>query len=306
MLNDPLAAQMGLLVMRSEDMYDSLPLPQRGKLDPPLSVETAAAYELKGYISGRDCLLGIDPLTGKRQMLLGTRVFYGFVACSKANPHQYVVPIRGTGNLVEWALDGEFITVPHPRSGGRVEQGFYSIYDTMQFHAYSNGAISGTSTRAAEGIAALIPDGKVTVLGHSLGSALATYLALDLADVQAMDTRVTTCMFASPRPGDTPFVDYFDKKVATYTLYNYARDAVTMVPLLFGYSSLPRATKIAPADAQADISYDPLLPLEIHNLACQHHVVCYAAMLDFHAADWAKLPAIDQACAACIVGPKAA
>jgi len=304
MLNDPLAAQMGLLVMRTEDMYESMPLPQRMQLDPPLSPETAAAYDLKGYISGRDCLLGIDPVTGKRQLVLGPRVFYGFLACSKANPHQYVVPIRGTGNLLEWALDGQFIPVPHPRSGGRVEQGFYSIYDTMEFTAYANGAFSGAPARVAQGVAAAIPEGKVTVLGHSLGSALATYLALDLADTQGMDARVTTCMFASPRPGDTPFVDYFDSKVGTYTLYNYARDAVTMVPLLFGYSSLARAIKITPADAQADIRYNPLLPLEIHNLAFQHHVVCYSAMLDFHAADWKALPPIDQKCAACIVGPK--
>jgi hypothetical protein len=60
-----------------------------------------------------------------------------------------------------------------------------------------------------------------------------------------------------------------------------------------------------PKDAQADIKYNPLLPLDPHNVACQHHTVCYAAMLDFHAADWKALPPIDQGCVACIGRPQA-
>jgi triacylglycerol lipase len=306
MLNDPLAAQMGLLVMRAEDMFDLLNSQgRRGELDPPLDPAIAAAYDIKGFISGNDTIIDVDPISGKlRLRVVNDTVFYGFVVCSKSNPHQYVVVIRGTGSPLEWIKDGQFTPIPHPASGGHVELGFDSIYQTMSFRPYVGGTFAGEWTSVAQGIAQAIPEGKVTVVGHSLGSALATYLTLELVVDQAMGDRVTTCMFASPHPGDTPFVDFFDKHVATYTLYNYSRDAVPMIPLLFGYSALPRAIKIAPDAAQATIRYDPLLPLEIENLQCQHHVVCYAAMLDYHAADWASLAAIDQGCVACIVGPK--
>ena len=307
MLNDPLAAQMGLLVMRTEDMFAQLTKPEQQKLDPPLDPATAAAYDLKGYLAGNDALVDFDPVTQKRRLRPSTKtVFYGFVANSKANPHQYVAVIRGTGNLLEWIKDAEFTPVPHPLSGGHVEMGFDSIYQTLKYRPYADGRFTGDWQRAASAIAQAVPDGKVTVVGHSLGSTLATYLALDLAAEQHMRDRVTTCMFASPRPGDTPFVDFFDSTLTTYTLYNYSRDVVPMVPLLFGYSSLPRAIRITPDNAQADIRYNPLLPLEIKNLACQHHAVCYAAMLDYHAADWAALPPIDQGCARCIVAPKTA
>jgi triacylglycerol lipase len=306
MLNDPWAAQMGLLAMRAEDMYAALrSTHQQNKLDPPLDPAVAAAYDLQGYIAGSDCLVQLDPVTKKMQLRAsGFTVFYGFVASSKANPHQSVVVIRGTGDLWEWFKDGQFVPVPHPQSGGQIEDGFNSIYQTMTYCSYAAGGFTGQKQRAATGIAQLIPDGKATVVGHSLGSALATYLALELAVDQKMGSRATACMFASPRPGDTTFVDYVDKHLTAYTLYNYSRDAVPTVPLLFGYSSLPRAIKITPDAGQADIKYDRLLPLSIENLKCQHHVVCYSAMLDYHAANWAALPPIDQVCAACIVGPK--
>jgi triacylglycerol lipase len=306
MLNDPLAAQMGLLVMRAEDMFNLLNnAQQQEKLDPQLDSALTAAYDLRGYIIGNDAIAELNPATARRRLRVSDNiVFYGFVARSRANPHQSVAVVRGTGSLLEWIKDAEFAPVPHPLSGGQVEQGFDSIYRTMRYRAYAGGEFTGEWKPIAQGIAEEIPDGKVTVVGHSLGSALATYLALELVVSQKMADRATTCMFASPRPGDTPFVDFFDQHLANYTLYNYSRDAVPMVPLLFGYSSLPRAIKITPDTAQADIRYDPLLPIDINNLACQHHVVCYAAMLDYHAADWGSLPAIDQDCARCIIGPK--
>ena len=307
MLDDPLAAQMALTVMRAEDMFQRLKEPrQQDKLDPPLDPAIAVAFDLMGYLAASDALVKLDDKLNK--MVLqpsGSPVFYGFLARSKANPHQFVAVIRGTGNLLEWLKDAQGLPVPHDPSNGHVEMGFSSIYGTMTYRAYSGGQFVGAPIRASKGIAAALPDGKVTVVGHSLGSALATYLALDLATIEKMGDRVTTSMFASPHTGDVPFVHYFDQNVATYTLYNYSRDLVPTVPFALGYAALPRAVKFTPEDAQAAIEYNPLLPLEIHNVACQHHAVCYAAMLDFHAADWKTLPPIDRDCVACIVGPRA-
>jgi pimeloyl-ACP methyl ester carboxylesterase len=44
--------------------------------------------------------------------------------------------------------------------------------------------------------------GSLIVLGHSLGSTLATYLTFDLAHPGKLGPRVRGCFYASPRPGD--------------------------------------------------------------------------------------------------------
>ena len=62
MLNDPLAAQMGLLFMHAEDMFEALrQAGQKDRLDPPLDPGLAAAYDLRGYIVDQAsvaCIIG--------------------------------------------------------------------------------------------------------------------------------------------------------------------------------------------------------------------------------------------------------
>lgn len=279
---DPRAAQMALLAMYAEDMY-RIPVLGDNNLTPPVDSRVSANWNVVGFIAGRDAILDTQ------SMGLGDVVYYGFLGVSKTNPTEFVAVIRGTENFIEWIVDAEFLPVHHALKG-RVEGGFYSIYRSMEF---IDGA--GVAKNLDEGIAPAIGQGTVTVVGHSLGSALATYLTIDLAVSQQMGSRVRACMFASPRPGDTEFVNYFDQQVASYTLYNYALDVVPTVPGLFGYTSLPRATRIAPSDAQSIIE---------NTLPCNHHAICYAAMLDRTAADWTTMPPVDQQCAACIDGPK--
>ena len=113
--------------------------------------------------------------------------------------------------------------------------------------------------------------GPVTVVGHSLGAALATYLALDLAR-GGLGTRVSACLFASPHTGNQAFVELFDKTITDYRLFNYILDVVPRVPLGLGYSPLPRRTVIQPATAEANIRV---------TIECNHHVICYCAMLDY-------------------------
>jgi hypothetical protein len=101
-------------------------------------------------------------------------------------------------------------------------------------------------------------------------------------------------MFASPRAGDVTFARNYDAKVGDYIVYDYVLDIVPKVPLFFGYSPLPKAIIFEPADAQAVIQ---------HTLGGNHHAICYAAMIDYTAANWANVPAADKDCAACIKGP---
>ena len=272
---------MALLAMYAEDMY-KIPVLGDNNLTPPVDPRVSATWNVVGYITGKDAIMDTQ------SMGLGPVVYYGFLAASKTNAAEFVAAIRGTENFIEWIVDAEFLPVHHALKG-RAEGGFYSVYRSME---YIDG--TGAVTDVDEGIATAIGQGSLTVVGHSLGSALATYLTIDLAVSQQMGARVSACMFASPRPGDTEFANYFDQQVASYTLYNYALDVVPTVPGLFGYTSLPRAKQIAPDNAQSTIE---------NTVPCNHHAVCYAAMLDRSASDWTTMLTVDQQCASCIEGP---
>jgi triacylglycerol lipase len=278
-LSNSEAVPFGLLAMVAEDMYATL-----GTLAPPVDARIAAAgWNVVAYVTAQDVI--IPPKESPDQTLHinhGSRVFYGYVAQSATNPKTFVAAIRGTEGIIEWLIDADFVPIPHPRyPGARVEQGFWSIYQTMSL-ADLKGVT--TSQNAAEGIEKLVGDGSIMVVGHSLGSALATFFVGDIAERQP---KVTACLFASPRTGDLAWTTIFDNKVGDYSLFNYIIDAVPHVPSGIGYSTLSKAKVIQPSTADAGVKLD---------LLCNHHVICYCAMLDFQQADVA-------ACRECILGP---
>ena len=211
--------------------------------------------------------------------------------------------IRGTDGFVEWVEDAEFKPIPYtpmiPLPAGHdnleVEQGFWALYRSLSLITPAGaviGPLAPAITAHATGTA-----GTVTVIGHSLGSALATYLTFDLAR-GSLGRRVTACIFASPHPGNHAFAALFDQTVADYNLYNYALDIVPRVPLGLGYARLPRRTAITPASAEANIRFD---------IGCNHHVVCYCAMLDYAGTMIATnpVPDVEDRSFACINGPEA-
>jgi triacylglycerol lipase len=189
-----------------------------------------------------------------------------------------------------WIIDAEFILIPHPRrAGAHIEQGFWNIYQTMSLADPATGLT--TFQHAAEGVEELVGEGTVVVTGHSLGSALATYFTEDLAE--RLGPGVSGCLFASPRTGDSAWASLFAKNVKDYRVFNYILDIVTHVPAI-GYATLPSATVIQPAAARAGIRLD---------VFCNHHVICYCAMVDYDNAMAAPTTAQDASCRACILPP---
>jgi triacylglycerol lipase len=283
---DQQAVGFGFLAMFAEDMYTTA----IGSLNPPADARIAkSGWTVVAYLTAQDALFP-DENAASRRIGLDTskRVFFGFVAQNKDEPTAYAAVVRGTEGIVEWAIDGEFLLIPHPRHPGvRVEQGFWNIYQTMSLADPATGAT--THQDAAEGIAQIVGSGTVTVAGHSLGSALATYLADDLAE--RLGAKVSACLFASPRTGDQAWANLVATTVRQYQLFNYILDIVTHVPDI-GYATLPNATVIQPANAQAGIRLD---------VFCNHHVICYCAMIGY-----AILPpviAADAKSKACIAPP---
>ncbi|MFZ0150916.1 MAG: hypothetical protein WAM72_21745, partial [Xanthobacteraceae bacterium] len=285
-LTDKQAAAFGLLAMYAEDMYAV------GTLNPPADPRIAAAgWTIEGYLTAHDALFPPKGAPQKRLSINPTsRVFFGFLARSNTDASSHVAVIRGTDGIVEWIIDAEFLLIPHPRHPMvQVEQGFWNIYQTMSL---ANPQTGGTTHQnAAEGVANTVGTGTVVVVGHSLGSALATYFTDDLAE--RLGSRASACLFASPRTGDAAWAALFASEVTEYRLLNYVLDIVTHVPTL-GYTTLPNATVIQPATAQAGIRLD---------IFCNHYVICYCAMIDYADAMAAPTTPKDTSCKACIGPP---
>lgn len=299
------AVDYGLLAMYAEDMYspDASTNSQASLYPKPDPRIATAKWTIVAYLTAQDAII---PPRGAMNRTMGInhgrRVFYGFVARNAAVPPtqpSFVVAIRGTEGFVEWLIDAEFVPIPHPRyPTARVEQGFWGIYQTMSLADPMTGAT--THQNAAEGVEELVGTGTVLVTGHSLGSALATYFADDLAG--RVGARASACLFASPRTGDTTWVGLFRSHVQSYQLYNYIIDLVPHVPPAgppTGYATLPNATVLQPDTAQADIRLD---------LLCNHHVICYCAMIDYEKTKAAMAPCPPQDASewACIIGPHSA
>jgi triacylglycerol lipase len=288
-ITDSQAVSFGLLTMYAEEMYVD------GSLNPPMDPRVAAAgWTIVGYLTALDAVFPAKNAPNQKLTLDGAkRVFFGFLAQNNADRSSYAAVVRGTSGIVEWVIDAEFLLIPHPRhAGAQVEQGFWNIYQTMSLAD----PVTGLSTHqnAAEGVAEVVGTGTVVVAGHSLGSALATYFTDDLAE--RMGANATACLFASPRTGDSAWAALFASTVKDYRLFNYILDIVTHVPTL-GYATLPNATVIQPATAQAGVRLDVL---------CNHHVVCYCAMIDYK--DTMAVPGVaqDPDCTACVVPPPSA
>ena len=131
----------------------------------------------------------------------------------------YVV-FRGTKTISEWISDATFTQVPYPAvsDGGKTETGFTAIYQTID-------------TAIVDEVNHLAASSAYTTLyvtGHSLGAALATLAAPELARA----TRFTAPVlynFASPRTGDPTFAALADELPSTWRVVN-TNDEVPKLP----------------------------------------------------------------------------
>jgi triacylglycerol lipase len=289
------AAAYGLLAMHAMDMYRAQP---GSPTPPPAAGLVASGWNVVGYVVGTDTALPRG-VPGPLRMAAQT-VCYGFAARNAAG--EPVVAIRGTDGFVEWIEDAEFVPIPYapatalPAGGPAitVERGFWGIYASLRL-VDPSGAALGVLAPAVGQLAGAA--GPVTIVGHSLGSALATYLTLDLGRA-VLGARVSACLFASPHPGNQGFAALFGHTVADYRLFNYILDIVPRVPPAgLGYAALPRRTVLRPSTAEAAIRFD---------IACNHHVICYCAMLDYDGTNKATTPVPpgEEDSKPCILGPE--
>jgi hypothetical protein len=226
---------------------------------------------------------GYDLLYYLNALDIDTMQFYGYLAASTTKPGDLILAIRGTEDFREWLLDFAALPVPFTPQpdAGFVALGFESIFDSFEFIDKSTGA-SSDLTSTITGLNAANPIQSLTVIGHSLGGALATLAAAQLAlqNTAGVQNKMSIYTFASPRVGLLDFASSFNNAVQTsFRIWN----VLDIVP---EFPTFPYIHVSGFGDGIIQ-SWDQLTTLTL-TPACEHYLTSYMWLLD--AADFA-LPA---------------
>jgi predicted lipase len=175
------------------------------QFDPEFALQTMlplaeAAYDLAKLPAGWKLVSAIQPDN------------FGLVATSGAVT---AIAFRGTETKGEWLEDFDGLAVPNAFGNGMVHQGFHYQYVKLR------------ATILAGLAQANLHSGPVWITGHSLGAALATLCASDLATA-GRDTLTYT--WAGPRVGWHDYADWFNKKVPDFFRIVNEWDVVPRVP----------------------------------------------------------------------------
>lgn len=183
---------------------------------------------------------------------------------SLAAPHRCVFAFRGTASFEDLlddlgARDHPFApagpkvptvpaNVPHVPSDVRVEAGFWDVYTTsdgatssMQFQVFALLDRYAASDR---------PVHELWITGHSLGAALSTLFALDVALCRP-EIAASLVNFVSPRMGNAAFVRFYQEQAAqlddatrTLRVQNVLDRVPDLPPETVGYRHVSAVTLI--------------------------------------------------------------
>jgi hypothetical protein len=193
--------------------------------------------------------------------------------CQVNQTGDVVIAIRGTEGILEWIHDAEFLQVPCPflAGAGHTEDGFTAMYESLRTGAEPD---SPTVVNALATLSFPHPVTSVTICGHSLGGALATLLALDVA-ANTDFTGPGVYSYGSPRTGDSLFASTFDQVVSdSYRIANRL-DIVPALPPPIDYEHV-----LNPYELNS-IRLTPLPPkiLVKSTVACEHSLATYLYLL---------------------------
>jgi predicted lipase len=168
------------------------------------TVANGTTYKVVTTVYANDLATDMNPDRGAALVSIG-------LIFQAAGTGAVVVAIRGTEGILEWVHDAEFlqVTCPFLAGAGHTEDGFTASYNSLRT------GVAADSPSVVAALATLTfpqPVGPVTICGHSLGGALATLLALDVAANSAIKDP-TAYTYASPRVGDASFVSTFNQVV---------------------------------------------------------------------------------------------
>lgn len=256
------AIQFGQLV---GETYDVLPSDLTNSAG---NVLTAGGtdYTVVTTIYANDLATDMNPSRGNDTVSIG-------LICQANGAGDVVITIRGTEGTLEWIHDAEFLTVPCPflLGAGHTEDGFTAMYKSLRTGAGPN---SPTVANAIGSLAFPHPVTSVTVCGHSLGGALATLLALDLA-ANTVFRHPVIYTYGSPRTGDSQFASTFNQVVTNSYRIENRLDIVPKLPpapmyehVLEPYELTP--VRLLPLPAKVLVDFTP---------SCEHAIQTYLYLL---------------------------
>jgi len=224
-------------------------------------------YEVVTTIYANDLATDVNPDRGKARVSIG-------LILQAAGAGDVVIAVRGTEGYMEWIHDAQFLLVPCPfmPSAGNTEDGFTQMYRSMRIGV---DPASNTITQAMIPATFKRPVTSVTICGHSLGGALATLLALDVAVNSPFFPTAFT--YASPRTGDPQFVRTYDHLVPNTVRIANRLDAVPNLPFPPLYEHVIGEFPLNPVKVTLfPFSVTPLLK---PNIVCLHILDSYLHLL---------------------------
>ena len=224
------------------------------------------SYQVITSIYANDLATDVNQLRGTFTVSIGLIL--------QAASGDVAIAIRGTEGIYEWIHDAMFLAVPCPilPSAGSTDDGFTAMYRSM-----TTAPVAGSPSvvQALAGLPWPKPVTSLTICGHSLGGALATLLALDVAantNVPAFKSP-TAYTYASPRTGDPSFANVYNHVVPnTFRIAN----RIDLVP------KLPLPPLYEHVDTLFDLNPIVLFPPKILvkcDIPCEHFLTSYLHLL---------------------------
>ena len=225
-------------------------------------------HEVITTIYADDLATDMNPERGQN------RVSIGFVL-QAVGAGDVVIAIRGTEGWREWVHDAQFLPKPCPflPAAGNTEDGFTDMYTSLKTGV---DAASPSVVQFLNGGPFKRNVTSFTICGHSLGGALVTLLALDVA-VHTAFKNPDVWTYASPRVGDPQFVSIYNHAVPSTVRIANRADLVPKLPLpplyehVLGLFELNSVTLLPPK-----FLIKPDIP-------CQHILTSYLFLLSLQA-----------------------
>jgi len=251
------AIQYGMLVLKAEAVPPDQTVYNPGDTINVVYDAINVNYTVVTTFYGND--LATDAKPDRAQQI----VSFGFVAQDPAG--NVVVAIRGTEGILEWVQDARFLAVKCPflAGAGQTEDGFTAVYESLRI---ARDAGSARLVDALPGMAFPQPVTSLTICGHSLGGALVTLLALDVA-ANTTFSHPIAYTYASPRTGDPSFADTYNQVVPSTVRIANRFDLVPKLPPPPLYEHVLGIYEL-----------NPMLKIKL-DLLCQHHLTTYLYLL---------------------------
>ena len=238
-------------------------------------------YTVVTTIYANDLATDMDPSRADDEVSIG-------LICQENKTGDVAIAIRGTEGWLEWIHDADFLQVPCPFlvGAGHTEDGFTVMYESLR-----TGATPG-SPAVVDQLAKLSfpqPVDSVTICGHSLGGALATLLALDVAANTAF-TNPAVYTYGSPRTGDSLFAATFDQVVTNSWRVANRLDIVPALPPPLDYEHVLNPVELIPVRL---LPWPPKTLVK-YTVSCEHSLATYLYLLSLQSGG-SQLP-LDAAC----------